>query len=306
MPTTFITCVHCYAPHSTLLSAQGGLRSAHTMSSLAFATPALLGVPPTLSLSSFTSQARVPAARRAVSRRARPLNVRMENGDEAEDEAPSDVSVPPGEAVKSMVPGMDEAKRSALISKLLQYAAITDRGTSASEAQRAAIDDIVMSLEEINPNTRPVETELMDGEWNLVYTTAKMFQSNPFLMAAVTPLLQVGQIRQKICIDDGKLTTEAEVTAFPVTSWTVKTTSRITPVGAERLEFTVESTDVTGGKIADRIDLGGVSFNVPVEQIISRIQGASPESYIDTYYLDEDIRISRSKNGKLFIYSRLD
>ncbi|KAI0564201.1 Plastid-lipid-associated protein [Gracilaria domingensis] len=274
------------------------------MTALTFANSALVRLPTSPSASSFIS--RTAPARHVVPRRARPLNLRMEAGDEAEDEAPSDVSVPAGDAVKSMIPGMDDAKRTALVSKLLQYAAITDRGMSASEMQRAAVDDIVMTLEELNPNPQPVETDLIDGEWNLVYTTAKLFQSNPFLMAAVTPLLQVGQIRQKITVDDGKLSTEAEVTAFPVTSWTVKTSSRITPVGAERLEITVESTDVTGGKIADRIDLGGISFNVPVEQIFSRIRNAAPESYIDTYYLDENLRISRSKQGKLFIYTRLD
>lgn len=277
------------------------------MAALAFITTtcpsSFLGLTPVHHQCSFTR----PSAPPTVPRRARPLPLRMElQGDEAEDEAPSDVAIPPGDAVKSMIPGMDEAKRTALVAKLLQYAAITDRGQSANDAQVSAVDDIVMSLEEVNPNPLPVETDLIDGEWNLVYTTAKLFQTNPFLMAAATPLLQIGQVRQRLSVDEGRLSTEVEVIAFPVTSWTVKTTGRITPVGAERLELTVETTNVTGGKIADRIDLGGISFDVPVEQIFSRIRNTSPETYVDTYYLDETLRISRSKQGKLYIYTRLD
>ncbi|PXF46052.1 Chromoplast-specific carotenoid-associated protein C1, chromoplastic [Gracilariopsis chorda] len=276
------------------------------MDVLAFTTTSsFLRLTPGTQQCSFTCTKR--AATPNVARRARPLNIRMElEGEEAEDEAPSDVAVPVGDAVKTMIPGMDEAKRTALVAKLLQYAAITDRGQSATDAQVSAVDDIVMSLEEVNPNPQPVEIDLIDGEWNLVYTAAKLFQTNPFLMAAATPLLQVGQVRQRISVDEGKLSTEVEVIAFPVTSWTVKTTGRITPVGAERLEVTVETTNITGGKIADRIDLGGISFDVPVEQIYSRIRNASPETYVDTYYLDETLRISRSKEGKLYIYTRLD
>lgn len=229
-----------------------------------------------------------------------------DGGDGAEDEAPSDTYVPAAEALKSVIPGVKASKRDGLISNLLQFAAATSRGQVASESQMSAIDDIVMALEELNPNPQPVETDLLDGMWTLVYSSAKLFQSNPLLMAAATPLLQLGQIRQKVAVDDGKLVNEVEVVAFPATSGTIKTTARITPVGGERLELTVETTNITGGKIFDRLDLGGISFDVPVEQIFSRIKNASPETYIDTYYLDDKLRISRSKQGKLYIYTRLD
>lgn len=225
---------------------------------------------------------------------------------DAEDEAPSDTYVPAAEALKTMMPGAEQSKRASLIASLLRLSAATSRGQMATESQMSAVDDIVMSLEEINPNPQPVETDLIDGTWTLVYSSAKLFQSNPFLMAAVTPLLQLGQVRQKIAVDDGKLITEADVVAFPVTSGTLKTTARVTPVGAERLELTIETTTITGGKIADRFDLGGISFDVPIEQIFSRLRNTTPATYLDTYYLDDQLRISRSKEGKLYIYTRLD
>lgn len=271
----------------------------------AFCTPLSLitpSAPSVLRVTSLRGRSLYPSIRRSRAS----LRMQGDDGDGAEDETPSDSYVPPADALKSIIPGVESSKRDGLISNLLQFAAATSRGQLASDSQISAIDDIVMALEELNPNPQPVETDLIDGTWTLVYSSAKLFQSNPFLMAAVTPLLQLGQIRQKIAVDDGKLVNEAEVVAFPATSGTVKTTARITPVGGERLELTVETTNVTGGKILNRLDLGGISFDVPVEQILSRIKNMSPETYIDTYYLDDRLRISRSKQGKLYIYTRLD
>lgn len=228
-----------------------------------------------------------------------------DNGDSTED-APSDTYVPAAEAVEKFIPGAQKVKRDALIAKLLQISAATERGQIATETQITTVDDVVMQLEEINPNPQPVETDLLDGTWTLVYTSSKLFKSNPFLLPAATPLLKVGQVRQTIRIDDGSLATEVDVVAFPITSGTVKTTARITPVGGERLELTVEKTTIIGGKIANRLDLGGINFDIPIEQIYTRIKNASPDTYVDTYYLDEKLRISRSKQGKLYIYSRLE
>ena len=243
------------------------------------------------------------------SRRPHRATIQMQQDDDSSDsmeEAPSDTYVPAAEAVEKFIPGTQKVKRDVLIAKLLQIAAATERGQIATDTQKTTVDDVVMQLEEINPNPQPVETDLLDGTWTLVYTSSQLFKSNPFLLPAATPLLQVGQVRQTIRIDDGSLATEVDVVAFPVISGTVKTTARITPVGGERLELTVEKTTLTGGKIANRLDLGGINFDVPIEQIYTRIKNTSPDSYVDTYYLDEKLRISRSKQGKLYIYSRLE
>lgn len=228
------------------------------------------------------------------------------SGEEAEDEAPSDIDVPVGDVIEDMVPGMDEAKRSALTSKLLQYAAITDRGLCATDAQRASVEDIVMSLEDVNPTPRPVESELIDGHWTIAYTTGILFKDKPLLKFAVDPVLRVGQAGQKISVDDGKLESIIQVTAFPSLSWTVHTLSRITPVGGERLEVIVEKTRVTADKFANRFDLGGLNFDLPLEKIFSRFENQAKEKYLDTSYLDERLRISRSHNGNLYVFTRIE
>lgn len=228
------------------------------------------------------------------------------NDQNPSEDTPSDTYVAAAEAVSTLLPEDEASKRNDLTTRLLYLSAVTSRGQTASESQRSTIDDIVMALEELNPTPNPVETDIIDGVWTLVYSSVRLFETNPLLMAAATPLLELGQIRQRISMDDAKLVTEADVVAFPVTSGTVKTTCRVTPVGGERLELTVETTTVVGGKIANRLDLGGISFDVPMERILNRIKNVTPETYFDTYYLDEKLRISRSKKGTLYIYTRLD
>lgn len=220
-------------------------------------------------------------------------------------EAPSDTYVPASEGSGGTV-GQVSSKRTSLIGRVLQLAAVTARGQLSTGSQIAAMDDLVMALEEVNPTADPVNTDLIDGYWTLVYTNTRMFQGSPLLSLALKPVLQLGQVRQRIAVADGTLVTEADITAFPATSGTLKTSARITPVGGDRLELTVEKTTVTGGKLVDAIDLGGLSFDVPVERILNKIRNVSPETYFDTYYLDDKLRISRSKDGKLFIYTRLD
>lgn len=303
---TFTACNHGYPPRAAACVAVRVDCEQFSMGA-AFVAPCGVGVQVLLPYGGIVSTRKVcngvAKIRRGVTWR---MQDSADDGAGAEDEAPSDTFVPsPSSAQKSAEALADEGtQRNALISRLLELCAITGRGQLASVAQVASVDEVVMKLEEMNPNPEPVETELIDGTWTLVYTSAKLFRSNPFLAAAATPLLQIGQARQTIDVGGGKLSTEVDVVAFPVTSGTVKTVTRVTPVGAERLELTVEKTNITGGKLADRLDLGGISFDIPVEQIYSRVRGASPETFLDTYYLDERLRISRSKAGSLYIYTR--
>lgn len=226
--------------------------------------------------------------------------------DPAEDDAPSDTYVPAGEASPTSNPLKAVTKRMSLVKRLIKLSAVTLRGQEATDAQAAAVEDIIMALEEMNPTTMPVNSDKIDGVWFLAYSNAKLFQSNSFVNAAIKPVLQLSQVRQRINLNDGSLTTEGDITVFPGTSGTVTTKARVTPLGGERLEITVEKSTVTGGKLLSTLDLGGLSFNVPVEQILSRLRNMSPETYFDTYYLDDDIRISRSKEGKVYVYTRIE
>lgn len=205
------------------------------------------------------------------------------------------------------VPSFDaDASRVEMKGKLLEVAAATDRGQLATSAQKEAVEDLVSMLEAANPTDSPVDTALIDGTWLLVYASKPLFKTTPLLLAAATPLLVVGQVKQTLRVDSGELVNDVDVTAFPLISATVSTTARVTPVTGERLELVVEKTGVKGKNIAGKLDLGGIGGSLPVEQLYGKLKnGAVPETFLDTFYLDEKMRISRGKGGAIYVYSKM-
>eukprot|EP00871_Galdieria_phlegrea_P005909 jgi/Galph1/805/GphlegSOOS_G5562.1 len=196
-------------------------------------------------------------------------------------------------------------KISKLKLRLLQYCASTDRGQNTTQKQKSAIEEIAMALEALNPTPNPVEASNIDGLWFLNYLSEKFYTTNALLAAAAaTPLISVGQIKQEISIANGSLSNEIDLILFPNITCTLVTKGRITPLDGERLQVSAEKTTIKGGSIGEQFDLGSFQLNIPVEELVRRLRGATPETFLDTYYLDEDLRISRSKGGRLFIFSR--
>ncbi len=229
---------------------------------------------------------------------ARWRRVRMtaaEGGEEAEDEAPSDTYVPPSAAVAT-----DD--RGPLAARLLRLCALTARGQAASASQRDAVDTAASALEAISPISEPVNSGELDGVWALAYCSMPLFRTSPLLVGAATPLIEVGAVRQRVDLGTGRVTTDVDLTAFPMTTGTLRTVCTATPVGADRVELAVDSSTVVGGKLAGRVDMGGLSVDLPIAQIYQRLNRAVPETYFDTYYLDDTLRVSRSKSGTLYVY----
>lgn len=228
--------------------------------------------------------------------RRRDARMEASDGDAAEDEAPSDTFVPPS------LPDLGNGERTRLVARLLRLCAATSRGQTATDVQGAAVESAASALEAMSVETEPVNAPAFDGTWSLVYASTPLFRSSPLLLAAATPLLQLGAVRQRIDLGAGLVDTEVDVVAFPATTAVVRTAARATPVGADRVELAVDKSTVVGGKVAGRIDLGGLKVDLPVAQIYERVKRAAPETYFDTYYLDDNLRISRSKNNTLYIY----
>ncbi|CAO2812936.1 unnamed protein product [Amaranthus hypochondriacus] len=61
----------------------------------------------------------------------------------------------------------------ALKLELLEAIEPLDRGADASPEDQQRIDQLVRKLEAVNPTKNPLKSGLLDGKWELIYTTSK-------------------------------------------------------------------------------------------------------------------------------------
>ncbi|GJD09047.1 hypothetical protein Gasu2_33190 [Galdieria sulphuraria] len=171
--------------------------------------------------------------------------------------------------------------------RLYQLCASTDRGQMSRPEQRSEVEDLAAELESLNPTPNPLDGTKLDGSWELIYSSVPFYKTNPLLLASVTPFLRI------------------DLEAFPGLMGTILQQTRVTPVGGERLEIVIDKTSLKGRSVANRLDLGGIQLDIPFGDILRRVQGSSSELFLDTYYLDDDLRISRTRGGRLLIFSRV-
>jgi len=93
---------------------------------------------------------------------------------------------------------------------LLVTMASTNRGFAATEGQTNRIFDIITVLESRNPTDEPVDSELLEGNWRLVYTNAL-----DVLFLGALPLVQLGQVYQNIYSAGGYVEVENLATFEP-------------------------------------------------------------------------------------------
>jgi len=238
-----------------------------------------------------------------------------------EDDSPSDTSLLTTEPV---VPESDEdsAFREKLKSEILALGAVTNRGQIASDDEKDLVIDLVYQLEAMNP-TYVTNDESSYGTWELVYSDVEPFRSSPFFMAVrdffgddderastafnlhrlATSTSEIGKVKQ--IIEAGSLTSEVDLKVgtipsipFAVTG-TVISKASITPSGQDGYDVTVETTKVENSSVLKFLD--GL-VEVPVKQIFERIRGSTPTVSMSTYYLDDTMRISRTRDEHLFVY----
>lgn len=66
---------------------------------------------------------------------------------------------------------------------LLRIAASTGRGEFANSDQKDRASELIVSLEANNPTPEPTNHPMINGRWELVYSTTQLFRSSPFFMA---------------------------------------------------------------------------------------------------------------------------
>ncbi|KAJ0077938.1 hypothetical protein Patl1_36884 [Pistacia atlantica] len=57
--------------------------------------------------------------------------------------------------------------------KLLEAIAPLDRGAEATPEDQQRVDELARKLEAVNPTKEPLKSDLLNGKWELIYTTSK-------------------------------------------------------------------------------------------------------------------------------------
>ncbi|XP_058191821.1 probable plastid-lipid-associated protein 4, chloroplastic [Rhododendron vialii] len=159
--------------------------------------------------------------------------------------------------------------------ELLEAIAPLDRGADATPEDQQRIDQIARKLETVNPTKEPLKSDLLDGKWELIYTT-----STSILQTQRPKFLRSRTNYQAINVDT--------LRAQNMESWPFfnQVTADLTPLNAR--------------KVAVKFDFFKIAGLIPIKAP-DRARGT-----LDITYLDEELRVSRGDKGNLFILKMID
>ncbi|KAL9243981.1 hypothetical protein vseg_017806 [Gypsophila vaccaria] len=159
--------------------------------------------------------------------------------------------------------------------ELLEAIVPLDRGAAASPDDQLRIDQLTRKLEALNPTKEPLKSDLLNGKWELIYTTSASIlqtQRPKFLRSRVN--------YQAINADT--------LRAQNMETWPFfnQVTADLKPVNSK--------------KVAVKFDYFKIGGLIPVKAP-ERATGS-----LEITYLDEDLRVSRGDKGNLFILKMVD
>lgn len=163
----------------------------------------------------------------------------------------------------------------ALKEELLDAIAPLDRGADATLEDQQRVDQIASELEAVNSIKEPLKSDLLNGKWELIYTT-----SQSILQTQRPKLLRSIANYQAINVD----TLRAQnMESFPFFN-----------------QVTADLTPLTAKKVAVKFDSFKILGLIPIKAP-GRARGE-----LEITYLDEELRVSRGDKGNLFILKMID
>ncbi len=192
--------------------------------------------------------------------------------------------------------------------ELLDAVAPSNRGLNSSPSDRTAIGAAAAMLEGRNPTPDPLQaTELLNGDWRLLYTT-----SQELLNIDRVPLASLGPIYQCIRLAENRIYNIAEVNGPPLLSGLVSVSATLEPLSTRRVNVRFER-----GVVGLRQPLGYQSpaqfvqamettpkFSL-LQGIDFRINSDRSSGWLEVTYLDHDLRIGRGNQGSLFVLQKV-
>ncbi|MEA5479579.1 PAP/fibrillin family protein [Pseudanabaena galeata UHCC 0370] len=188
---------------------------------------------------------------------------------------------------------------------LINAIAPVNRGLQMSENQRKMIFSAVAYLEELNPTPAPTQApELLDGNWLLLFTT-----SQELLGIDRFPLYKLGNIYQCLRVSEGKIFNVAEIKGLPLLSGLVSVCANFTVVSDKQVKVNFERL-VAGSQTL----IGYQDVNSFIDTLRSpkkllaidfQIKREDQKGWLETTYLDQDLRIGRGNEGNLFVLRKV-
>ncbi|XP_027160441.1 probable plastid-lipid-associated protein 4, chloroplastic isoform X1 [Coffea eugenioides] len=160
--------------------------------------------------------------------------------------------------------------------ELLEAIAALDRGAEATAEDQERVDQIARKLEAVNKVKEPLKSSLLNGKWELLYTTSKSV-----LQPQRPKLLRPnGKMYQAINVDT--------LRAQNMETWPFfnQATANLVPLNTRRVAVKFDSFKIAG--------------------VIPIMERGSGRGELEITYLDEELRISRGNQGNLFILRMVD
>jgi hypothetical protein len=201
---------------------------------------------------------------------------------------------------------------------LLNAIAPVNRGLEMSENQRKAIFSAVAYLEELNPTPAPTAApELLDGDWLLLFTT-----SQELLGIDRFPLYKLGNIYQCLRVAEAKIFNVAEIKGLPLLGGLVSVCASFTIVSEKRVKVNFERLvagsqtllgyrdvhsfiDTLRSPMSDSANPSNKQSSKKLLAIDFQIKREDQKGWLETTYLDQDLRIGRGNEGNLFVLKRV-
>ncbi|XP_024526788.1 probable plastid-lipid-associated protein 4, chloroplastic isoform X1 [Selaginella moellendorffii] len=181
--------------------------------------------------------------------------------------------------LSEVLPFLKQGDKDAVKKELLSEIEPLDRGAAATEDDRMRIDKLAQKLEALNPTKAPLKSPLLNGKWELLYTTSQsILKSNrPKLLRPNGPIYQA--------INNDTLRAQ-NLETWPFFN---QVTANLTPASSS--------------KVVVNFDFFKIAGLIPIKAP-GRARGE-----LDVTYLDEDLRccsVSRGDRGNLFVLKMFD
>jgi hypothetical protein len=179
-----------------------------------------------------------------------------------------------------------------------------NRGILAKKDDRERVLHLIEALEAVNPCPNPLAaTELLDGNWRLLYTT-----NGEILNLGRVPFFQLGDVYQSICVREAKLYNFAEIVGVPFLEGLVSVAARFEPASERRVNVKFERSifglqRVIGYQNPDGT-IAAIAAGKKFPPLDFSLENRDRLGWLEITYLDRDLRIGRGNQGNIFVLTK--